>query len=70
MVKRNRDRIRNCGQCKVNETCIKCLFPFPLLIERYCEYKRKHLTNKPAKLINAFTVVKDFLFRPINPLEF
>jgi len=69
-IKKERERTRNCGQCKVNETCIKCLFPFPLSIERYCEYKRHYLTNKPAKLINAFSVVKDLLFKPINPLDF
>ncbi|NVM36819.1 MAG: radical SAM protein [Candidatus Lokiarchaeota archaeon] len=69
-LKKEREKTRNCRQCKVNEKCIKCIFPFPLSTERYCEYKRYYYTNKPAKLINAFGVVKDFLFKPINPLEF
>lgn len=69
-IKKVRERTRNCSQCKIKETCIKCLFPFPISIESYCEYKRQNFTNQPAKLINAISVVKDLLFRPINPLEF
>ncbi|MFX1499874.1 MAG: B12-binding domain-containing radical SAM protein [Promethearchaeota archaeon] len=69
-LRKKRDKERNCMQCKIEESCVKCFFPFPLSIEEYCEKRRKLLTNKPANLINAFTIVKDFLLRPINPLEF
>ncbi len=69
-LKKERERKNNCSLCQENENCVKCLFPYPLSSEKYCEYKRNFLTYKSADLINAFSVIKDFLFRPINPLEF
>ena len=56
---------RNCGGCIKNKTCIKCLFPYPLSSEEYCEYTRKNDTKKPANIINSFNTFKDLLYNPI-----
>ena len=69
-LKKEKVEKRDCNRCSVNETCVKCLYPYPISSQKYCKYKRRNFTDKPAKLINAFGVVKDFLFKPINPLEF
>ncbi|MFW9970403.1 MAG: B12-binding domain-containing radical SAM protein [Candidatus Odinarchaeota archaeon] len=63
-------RQRNCRSCKENETCLKCLFPYPLSSEQYCEFKRNFFTIKSAKMVDIFSMINDILFRPINPLEF
>ncbi|MFX1311571.1 MAG: B12-binding domain-containing radical SAM protein [Promethearchaeota archaeon] len=57
---------RNCSGCNKNDTCVKCLFPSPLSPKEYCKYKNMFDTEKPAKLINIFNLIKDFLFKPIN----
>lgn len=69
-LNKEREVKRTCNLCQEKESCVKCLFPYPLPSEKYCEYKRNSFTNKSADLIYAFSVVKDFIFRPINPLEF
>jgi len=61
---------RNCDGCIKNRTCIKCLFPYPLSSEEYCQYKRRQETYKPANLINSFEILKDLLFKPINRFDF
>jgi len=61
---------RNCIGCKKNETCIKCLFPYPLSTEEYCDYKNLNDTNEPAKFVFAFSVLKDLVFKPLNPYDF
>jgi len=33
---------RNCAKCPVRDACSKCLFPFPLTTEEYCDLKRTH----------------------------
>lgn len=68
-----RDKImleRNCIQCIRNETCVKCLFPFPLSGEQYCQYRIIHDTNKPANFINGFYVANDLLLKPLNLFDF
>ncbi len=52
---------RNCDDCIKNKTCIKCLFPYPLSPEKYCDFIRKHDTDKPALIVNSFNVFKDLL---------
>ncbi len=61
---------RNCIKCDENKTCVKCLFPFPLSSEEYCEYKKSFSTSKPAKILDTFSLVYKLIFRPINLLEF
>ncbi len=61
---------RNCSGCVENKTCLKCLFPYPLSSEEYCEFKRSFFTNKPAKMLDIFSIINELLFRPINLLEF
>jgi hypothetical protein len=61
---------RGCFQCNQEMSCQKCIFPFPLSSSEYCEYKNSQETNKSANLINAFYVIKDFLYKPINPYDF
>jgi len=61
---------RNCIGCKKNETCIKCLFPYPLSSEEFCNYKSLNDTNEPAKYVLAFNVLQDLLFKPLNPYDF
>ncbi|MFX0029952.1 MAG: hypothetical protein ACFE8B_12125, partial [Candidatus Hermodarchaeota archaeon] len=60
----------NCIQCIRNETCVKCLFPFPLSGEQYCQYRIIHDTNKPANFINGFYVANDLLLKPLNLFDF
>ncbi|MFX0036664.1 MAG: B12-binding domain-containing radical SAM protein [Candidatus Hermodarchaeota archaeon] len=61
---------RTCTDCIVNKNCLKCLFPYPLSTEMYCKFKRACRTDEPAEYINKFNLVKDFIFKPINPFEF
>ncbi|MFW9865134.1 MAG: B12-binding domain-containing radical SAM protein [Candidatus Thorarchaeota archaeon] len=61
---------RNCAACKVEENCMKCLYPFPLSSIKYCHLKNSYDTIKPTNLINAFSLLNDFLFKPINPYDF
>jgi len=61
---------RNCKGCKKIETCMKCLFPYPLSPEEYCDYKNKIDTNEPAKYVFAFSVIKVLLFKPLNVYDF
>ncbi len=69
-LNKEREGKRICNLCQEKESCVKCFFPYPLTSEKFCKYKRNSFTNKSADLIYAFSVVKDFIFRPINPLEF
>ncbi|MFX1326572.1 MAG: B12-binding domain-containing radical SAM protein [Promethearchaeota archaeon] len=62
--------IRNCISCIENGNCLKCLFPYPLSTEEYCTFKKDGKTNEPAEFINKFNVVKEFLFKPIEPFKF
>lgn len=68
-LKKENIKLRNCNDCKENETCLKCIFPKPLSAEKYCEYKKRCNTYESAKIINEFNIVKDFLFKPLNPFE-
>ena len=61
---------RNCGDCKEKDTCTKCLFPYPLSSKEYCDFKKQNDTNEPAKHVFAFNVIKDILFKPLNPYDF
>ncbi len=61
---------RNCKKCKEKNTCAKCLFPFPLTSKEYCDLKKKNDTNEPAKHVYAFNVIKDILYKPLNPYDF
>ena len=61
---------RNCKECRRKETCIKCLFPYPLSSEEYCDYKNQYDTNEPAKYVFTFSVLKDILFKPLNAYDF
>jgi radical SAM superfamily enzyme YgiQ (UPF0313 family) len=61
---------RNCNGCVENEYCIKCLFPYPLTVEEYCNCKTNFSTNKPAKMLDMFSLINKTLYRPINLLEF
>ena len=61
---------RNCKECRRKETCIKCLFPYPLSSEEYCDYKNQYDTNEPAKYVFTFSVLKDVLFKPLNVYDF
>ncbi len=65
----NKER-RNCDECIKNNTCIKCIYPYPLSSEEYCKYKRKQETYKSANLIQSFDILKDLLFKPINRFDF
>ncbi|MFX0104597.1 MAG: B12-binding domain-containing radical SAM protein [Candidatus Hodarchaeota archaeon] len=56
---------RNCKECIEVKSCPKCLFPFPLSSEKYCEKRRKNNTSKPANIIYSLTKFKDLLFKPI-----
>ena len=69
-LKKEKVERRKCNKCIKNETCLKCIFPYPLSSEEYCEIKRKNDTNKPAYIINTFNILKDFLYMPINPLDY
>ena len=68
LQKKNRE-LRSCRECKENLACVKCTFPYPLSHEKYCKYKRSNATIEAAKLIDNFNIVKDFLFKPLNPFE-
>ncbi|MFX1376891.1 MAG: B12-binding domain-containing radical SAM protein [Promethearchaeota archaeon] len=68
--KRNTIKRRRCHQCEQKNLCQKCIFPFPLSAKEYCEYKITQKTNESANLINTFYVLKDFLYKPINPYDF
>jgi radical SAM superfamily enzyme YgiQ (UPF0313 family) len=61
---------RNCNNCHRNELCLKCMFPKPLSSDEYCECMRKNDTNEPAKIINAFNILNDILFKPIIRFDF
>jgi radical SAM superfamily enzyme YgiQ (UPF0313 family) len=61
---------RNCISCQKHETCIKCLFPYPLSSDAYCDYKKQNDTNDPAKYVFVVGVLKDFLFKPLNVYDF
>jgi len=61
---------RKCSNCSASHTCIKCLYPYPLSPQEYCECKRMFNSNKPARVISSFNVLKDLLFKPITLLEF
>jgi hypothetical protein len=61
---------RNCVECDENETCIKCIFPYPLSSKEYCKYKQGFSTINSAKMIDIFSSINDYIFRPINLLEF
>ncbi len=61
---------RNCSVCQENKTCIKCLFPFPFSSEEYCKCKKLFFTNKPAEMVDIFSNINTFIFRPVNLLEF
>ncbi|MFX0042746.1 MAG: B12-binding domain-containing radical SAM protein [Candidatus Hodarchaeota archaeon] len=60
---------RKCNECIKKNTCLKCLYPYPLSPEEYCQYKRKVDTHQPARVINSFNVLKDLLFKPLTLLE-
>ena len=68
-VQKKNIELRNCKDCNENETCIKCTYPNPLSSEEYCYYKRSYNINKAAKMIDNFNIVKDFLFKPLNPFD-
>jgi radical SAM protein with 4Fe4S-binding SPASM domain len=61
---------RNCVQCKIKDTCSKCLFPSPLSSELFCNYRMKCDTSEPSKILNASNLIKDLTFKPINLLDF
>ncbi|MFW9895984.1 MAG: hypothetical protein ACFFD7_09305 [Candidatus Thorarchaeota archaeon] len=61
---------RNCRDCQRNLTCLKCPFPSPLSAEEYCEYKKSHDTVEPAALITKYNIIKDYIFRPVDLLNF
>ncbi|MFW9819965.1 MAG: B12-binding domain-containing radical SAM protein [Candidatus Thorarchaeota archaeon] len=69
-IKKKEIKKRNCIGCAENEHCIKCLFPYPLSTEEYCNCKQSFFTNKPAKMIDIFSIINKVLFRPLNLLEF
>ncbi|MFX1567431.1 MAG: hypothetical protein ACFFCV_03585, partial [Promethearchaeota archaeon] len=60
---------RQCFNCREEEKCVKCIFPYPLSIRQYCEYKKSCETTEASEYINRFNVLKDFLFKPLNPFE-
>jgi radical SAM superfamily enzyme YgiQ (UPF0313 family) len=61
---------RKCDGCSENETCSKCLYPFPLSSKEFCEMRKTFDTTNPAKLINSFTILKDLIFKPIMLLDY
>ena len=61
---------RNCRDCFINNTCLKCPFPFPLSSKEYCEFKKISNTNETARLINSINILKDLLFQPTFPQDF
>lgn len=61
---------RNCNRCSEKETCMKCIFPYPLSSKEYCKYKKVNNTIESARIINSFNTMKDLLLKPINPLDF
>ena len=76
-IKRNINNIkksvinrRGCSQCSQEKFCQKCYSPYPLSSTEYCKYKNLHKTNESANLINVFYVIKDLLYKPINPYDF
>ncbi|MFX0039365.1 MAG: B12-binding domain-containing radical SAM protein [Promethearchaeota archaeon] len=69
LQKKNKE-LRICKECKENKNCIQCLFPKPLSTDKYCKYIRSYNTNEVATIIDGFNIVKDFLFKPINPFDF
>ncbi|MFX0009925.1 MAG: B12-binding domain-containing radical SAM protein [Candidatus Hermodarchaeota archaeon] len=58
---------RKCIECPQNNICIKCINPYPLTEDEYCEIRRKFDTSKPASLLNMYYVLKDLLLNPIHP---
>ncbi|MFX1456138.1 MAG: B12-binding domain-containing radical SAM protein [Promethearchaeota archaeon] len=61
---------RNCRKCHRNLTCVKCPFPSPLSSEEYCECKKSYDTVEPAALITKYNIIKDYIFRPVDLLNF
>ena len=66
---KEKEEKRKCNECIKKNTCLKCLYPYPLSTEQYCQLRRNFNTNKTARLINSFNLLKDLLFKPLTLLE-
>jgi radical SAM superfamily enzyme YgiQ (UPF0313 family) len=62
--------IRNCRKCLRRATCVKCIFPFPLTADRYCQLKKSHDTTDFAEQLKIFDTFKDILHPlPLNACD-
>ncbi len=70
LLRQKEEEKRNCKNCLIKDTCIKCIFPFPLSSYEYCQYKKSFDTTKPSKLINLLEIFKDLLIKPISTSDY
>lgn len=48
---------RGCRKCPVNETCSKCLYPYPMTVKEYCNMRRNY--SQAGKITRLLAVIKD-----------
>lgn len=48
---------RGCRTCPVNDTCSKCLYPYPMTAQEYCDIRRNY--SQAGKITRLLTVMKD-----------
>lgn len=58
-VRRLTEKKRGCRDCKKKAVCIKCMYPWPLSDNEYCELKQKYNTEETAELIRRFDFFKE-----------
>jgi hypothetical protein len=61
---------RRCYSCDKKQTCVKCVFPYPLLSGEYCEYRNQFDTKTPSNIVNALNVMKEMIFKPMDFLDY
>lgn len=50
---------RDCKSCAKKPVCTKCIFPFPLAAEEYCNLKKGCSIEETAELIRTFDIFKE-----------
>jgi radical SAM superfamily enzyme YgiQ (UPF0313 family) len=68
-LRNNLEEDMNCGSCINKKDCLKCIYPYPLNHEQFCEnsYKRN---KSVGNVLSSFNTIKELLYKPISLYDF